>query len=122
MTLAQFECEPTNFNAVARELDWNGTIKLGSNEPKEAFVSMCNSDLLITGASGFSFLVAKLCRRPLVLAVPMWLSYECIENAYMLEVAQNKSYMGHSLVSRFAIPSNLEELLRSRIEGYIKLW
>merc|ERR1712196_427633 len=96
--LDAIESEPTNFDAVARELDWNATLKVGSHDPRKAFVSMCNSDLLITGASGFSFLVATLCARPLALPVPFWFSYECIDNAYMLDVAQNKSHMGHSLV------------------------
>jgi hypothetical protein len=41
--------------------------------------------VVIASPSGFSHLVAVLCKRPLILAVPMWLSYACASNVLILE-------------------------------------
>jgi len=49
------------------------------------FDDMCFSDVVITGASGFSYTVSNLCSKPLFLATPFWLSYEHVPNAIILD-------------------------------------
>ena len=53
----------------------------GSNNSIEAFEEMCFSDVLITGASGFSHMVSILCKNPIVLGIPFWLSYDYVPNS-----------------------------------------
>ena len=53
----------------------------GSNNSIEAFEEMCFSDVLITGASGFSHMASILCKTPVVLGIPFWLSYDYVPNA-----------------------------------------
>ena len=53
---------------------------------------MCHSDILITGTSGFVHLVSILCSTPVILAMPMWHSYDYIPNDITLEV-ERKDYL-----------------------------
>lgn len=53
----------------------------GSNNSIEAFEEMCFSDVMITGASGFSHMASILCKTPVVLGIPFWLSYDYVPNA-----------------------------------------
>lgn len=64
----------------------NVKIDAGPNGALQAFDEMCLSDILVTGPSGFSFLVSYLCSAPIVLAVPFWQSYGYIPNALSLEI------------------------------------
>lgn len=64
----------------------NVTIIPGSVDAIQAFDDMCFSDVLITGASGYSYLVSILCKTPIILGVPFWRSYNPIPNAIKLDV------------------------------------
>lgn len=55
-------------------------ISHGSQDPICAFHDMCFSDVLVTGLSGFSHMVAVLCRKPVVLAIQSWEKFDCVPN------------------------------------------
>ena len=63
-------------------------ILAGSNNSIEAFEEMCFSDVLITGASGFSHMASILCKTPIVLGIPFWLSYDYVPNALVSAIAR----------------------------------
>ena len=63
----------------------NVTWRSGPKSAVQVLTAMCDADVVIASPSGFSHLVAVLCKRPLILAVPMWLSYACASNVLMLE-------------------------------------
>ena len=58
-----------------------------------AFHTLCFSDVLITGKSGFSFMAAMLCKQPVILAMPFWIPYRVVPNARTLSTHGSKSYM-----------------------------
>ena len=90
----------TNFHRVAQQMNWKNTniVVHGHNHPDRAFHTMCQSDILITGTSGFSHLAALLCDKPLVLAIPFWLTYDCIPKAIYLLKANTSVYsLGNNL-------------------------
>ena len=60
----------------------------GSNNSIEAFDEMCFSDVLITGTSGFSHMASILCKTPIVLGIPFWLSYDYVPNALVSTVTK----------------------------------
>merc|ERR1712032_304065 len=57
----------------------------GPEDSIQAFDTMCHSDVLIAGKSGFSHLAATLCRKPVVLAIPFWHTFDCLPNALVLQ-------------------------------------
>lgn len=69
----------------------NVTIEQGPMDGLQAWDDMCFSDILVTGASGFSYLASILCSSPLILAVPFWHSYSYLPNAMMLSVERTKT-------------------------------
>lgn len=60
----------------------------GDTDSIQAFDDMCHSDILITGGSSFSYMVAYFCSTPVVLAMPapVGLSYDSIPNALVLDL------------------------------------
>lgn len=110
-----FDGKLTDFEAIARRRGWaNTTFALGVSNPYLAIGEVCRSDILITGASGFSHAMALVCTRPLVLAIPIWLPYKCIPNVLPLERARKATYrvvnFGRqdcwlNLTSRLKLPS-----------------
>lgn len=52
----------------------------------QAFDDCCYSHILITGASGFSNLLGYLCTSPIILAMPMFLPFDYMQNAIDLDV------------------------------------
>lgn len=73
----------------------------GSKSVLQAFDEMCFSDVLVTGPSGFSYLVSYLCSAPIVLGVPFWHSYVYIPNSLLLKI------------NRSSIPVQTHEGLKS---------
>ena len=71
------------------------TVASGHGEHAEllAFHTLCFSDVLITGKSGFSFMAAMLCKKPVILAMPFWIPYKVVPNARTLSTHGSKSYM-----------------------------
>jgi len=74
------------FTNFSRALKPHARLELldGPKDAIDAFEAMCNADVLVTSKSGFSHLAALLCDKPVVLAVPSWLSYDCVPNALPL--------------------------------------
>lgn len=81
----------------------NVTFGQGSSDTIQAFDDMCFSDILITGASGFSYLSSTLCAKPLVLAVPFWHPYAFIPNAMEVEVTRT-NFTLPNIASNFTVP------------------
>lgn len=52
----------------------------------QTFSAFCESDVLLTTASGFSHLAAVLCRPKLVISVPFWCPYELSEPLNMVSL------------------------------------
>ena len=68
-----------------------------------AFQALCFSDVLITGKSGFSFMVAVLCKRPVILAIPFWIPYRVVPNARAVAAVGSKDYTLQCIASKAAI-------------------
>lgn len=79
----------------------NVTFVRGDEDSLQAFDDMCLSDVLITGASGFSHLVSILCQTPVVLAIPFWHSYNYIPNALMLDT-ERQTFLLPNIEQNFA--------------------
>ena len=88
-------------------LDWDGRstdyaaalrrhagvrVSLGPADVLASFSGLCNADVVITSKSGFSYMAAVLCRRPVFLTVPFWHSYHCVPNALPVTVAPDHVY------------------------------
>lgn len=87
----------------------NVDVRLGAGKALSDFQQMCNSNILVTGKSGFSHMAAVLCPKPIVLAIPFWHSYKNVPNAISLypiaSVSFNVSGASSSLVTRYVIDS-----------------
>jgi hypothetical protein len=81
----------------------NVSISPGSSDSIEAFDEMCFSDILITGTSGFSHMASILCKTPIILAMPFWLSYDNIPNAMTLDVSRKSMEVRSVAVARASI-------------------
>lgn len=83
--------EVLDFDGVSRS-DFNASLqdfpdvllRLGADEAISDFKQMCSSNILVTGKSGFSYMAAILCPKPIVLAVPFWHSYKNVPNVISL--------------------------------------
>lgn len=81
----------------------NTSISPGSWDSIEAFDEMCFSDILITGTSGFSHMASVLCKTPIILGMPFWLSYDNIPNAMTLDVSRKSMEVRSVAVARASI-------------------
>jgi hypothetical protein len=71
----------TNFRDRLAEY---GSVNIITSDALLSFSRACNSEILITGKSGYSHLMSILCDSPLILAFPMWHSYSNLPNAMMV--------------------------------------
>ena len=68
-------------------------------DPLTSFARACSSDILITGKSGYSHLIALMCGSPVVLAFPFWHSYTNMANAMMIKpVERRPAYIDGALL------------------------
>lgn len=74
------------YDDFSKALSTDSQIRIGPSSVFEAIDDMCDADVVVTSKSGFSHLVAVLCRKPIFLVVPFWYSYSCISNALPLNV------------------------------------
>lgn len=95
-------------------------VRLGPANARAAFDSMCSSDVLLGGGSGFTSVAGLFCTRPLKLVLP-WTAGECSHNTYLLAKARNKSYPVKGSRKRLTLVSHLEPPpnLGALVEGII---
>lgn len=94
-------CEGMRFDLQVQELDGSYAdfahifraehveVLAGPDGDVETFDIMCNADILVTSTSGFSHLSAVLCKKPVVLAIPFWHSFDCVPNALVCNVSRS---------------------------------
>ena len=71
----------TNFQ---ERLAQYGNVEVVRSDTLSSFARACSTDILITGKSGYSYLMSLLCETPVVLAFPFWHSYKSVPNAMMV--------------------------------------
>ena len=111
----------TNYSSLLQSADWLGAGRmhaaLGSAVARDAFESMCKSDVLIGGGSGFSSLVGSFCSRPLKLLIPWTLKGCPRANTYKLTNNATANYrvknskIPLTLVSQWLPPGELGQLV-----------
>ena len=68
------------------------TVRLGPADTVAAFESLCTSDIVVTSRSGFSWMAAILCPKPVFLAAPFWHSLRAVPNVVPLK---DRSFLLH---------------------------
>ena len=91
MLVPDFDGTLTDFGPLLRRYGVEASI--GASDSVDAFDGMCNAAVLITSKSGMSHMVAVLCGRPVVLAIPFWHSYDCVPNALRLKGTPRPSFV-----------------------------